>query len=152
MGLADLTSRDAALRAIAEYDKVGREAFLSHHGYAPARSYYLVHEGRMYDSKAIAGVAYGLQFPDQGPLSAADFSGGERRVQPVLLRRQRERLADGRLDPVAAHRLGSVERYIGCAQKIARAQTSTCSCATENRDRRPRARRPRKDCSNRAAL
>jgi hypothetical protein len=33
-------------------------------------------EGREYDTKAIAGVAYGNDHPDEGPLAASAFSGG----------------------------------------------------------------------------
>ncbi len=35
------------------------------------------------DSKAIAGVAFGKQFPEQGPLTADSFSGGETTVVPA---------------------------------------------------------------------
>jgi hypothetical protein len=74
------------LRAIAEYDELGAAAFLDKYGYGSARSYFLVHQGRRYDSKAIAGVAYGYEFPDRAPLRATEFSGGEAAVQPVLER------------------------------------------------------------------
>ena len=86
MALGDLTSRDAVLRAIAEYDLLGGDAFRSEHGFGPARSYFLVHDGRRYDSKAIAGVAHGYQHPELGALGAADFSGGDATVRPVLER------------------------------------------------------------------
>lgn len=38
MSLADLTSRDAVLAAIAEYDRLAQEAFLAKYGYKRARS------------------------------------------------------------------------------------------------------------------
>jgi hypothetical protein len=41
-------------------------------------------DGREYDSKAIAGVAHGYQFPSAGPLSPDEFSGGEATVVPEL--------------------------------------------------------------------
>jgi hypothetical protein len=41
-------------------------------------------DGQLYDSKAIAGAAVGYQFPADGPLSAADFSGGEATVAAAL--------------------------------------------------------------------
>jgi hypothetical protein len=44
----------------------------------------LLHEGRQYDSKAIAGAAVGFQYPDAGPLLAKDFSGGEATVKARL--------------------------------------------------------------------
>jgi len=40
--------------------------------------------GKLYDSKAIVGAAYGYAFPDDGPLRAEDFSGGEATVERVL--------------------------------------------------------------------
>ena len=47
--------------------------------------FFLVHEGRRYDSKAIVGVAFGYQFPDRGPLKSSQFSGGQRTVERVLV-------------------------------------------------------------------
>ena len=41
-----------------------------------ARAYFLYENGRYYDSKAIVGVAHGYEFPEEGPLHPADFSGG----------------------------------------------------------------------------
>ena len=84
VGLSDLSDKSAVLQAIAEYDELGREAFLERYGYRPARSYFVVHEGRRYDSKAIAGVAVGKQFPAYGPLASSDFSGGEATVKAEL--------------------------------------------------------------------
>ena len=80
MALNSLTERTAVLQAIAEYDRVGAQSFLAKYGFRPAREYFLLHEGRLYDSKAIAGAAHGYQFPSLGPLSASDFSGGEATV------------------------------------------------------------------------
>ena len=82
--LGDLTSRDAILQAIAEFDRIGRDQFLMKYGFKPARSYFLIYSGRTYDSKAIAGAAYGYQFPDRGPLASKDFSGGDATVRPRL--------------------------------------------------------------------
>jgi hypothetical protein len=42
------------------------------------------HGGRLYDSKAIAGVAFGYEHPERGPLSNDEFSGGEQTVQAKL--------------------------------------------------------------------
>jgi hypothetical protein len=82
--LRELTSRTAVLQAIAQCDRLGRDQFLARYGFGRARSYYLRHEGRNYDSKAIAGVAFGFQHPDRGPLEAGHFSGGEATVQRTL--------------------------------------------------------------------
>ncbi|MET8599969.1 HNH endonuclease [Streptomyces althioticus] len=62
-------SRDGVLKAIAEYDELGRDRFLSEYGYKPATGYLLVHEDRTYDSKAIAGVAHMF---DQGRALRSD--------------------------------------------------------------------------------
>ncbi|MFE5770898.1 HNH endonuclease [Streptomyces sp. NPDC056485] len=61
MAPSDIT-RAGILRAIAEHDEVGQEAFRATYGYRAAISYLLVHEGREYDSKAIAGVAHRHDF------------------------------------------------------------------------------------------
>jgi hypothetical protein len=58
--------------------------FLDQHGYGRARSYYLVQDGKTYDSKAIVGVAYGYQLPKHGLLTPEDFNGGEATVKRVL--------------------------------------------------------------------
>jgi hypothetical protein len=72
------------LTAIDEFDRLGRQPFLAKYGFGPARTYFLQHRGRLYDSKAIAGVAHGIEFPDQVPLTAAAFSGGETTVARKL--------------------------------------------------------------------
>jgi hypothetical protein len=79
MSLADLT-REAVLEAVGEFDRLGRQAFLERYGFGPARAYFLEHDGKLYDSKAIAGAAYGYARPDLEPLHPADFSGGEATV------------------------------------------------------------------------
>src|SRR5262249_21947826 len=84
MALSDLTSRDAVLAALAEYDRLGQDAFLAKYGFGRAREYELVHDGKRYDSKAIAGVAHGIEFPNLGPLRASEFSGGEATVKRKL--------------------------------------------------------------------
>ena len=68
-GLSDLSDKSAVLQAMTEYDELGRDAFLARYGYGPARSYFVVHDGRRYDSKAIAGVAHGKPFPTEGSLA-----------------------------------------------------------------------------------
>ena len=71
-----ILSRDAVERAIAEYDALGRDAFLNKHGFGRATAYALVVDGREYDPKAIAGVAYGFDHPDEGTLKNTEFNGG----------------------------------------------------------------------------
>lgn len=84
MSLSALTDRSAVLSAIAEYDELGREAFLARYGYSPSRAYFLEHDGKHYDSKAIVGVAVGKQLPTEGPLRADQFSGGDATVRAKL--------------------------------------------------------------------
>jgi len=84
MALSDLNDRNAVIAAIAEFDKLGRDKFLATYGFGEARSYYLKYAGRLYDSKAIAGVAYGIQYPDLGPLKASKFTGGNATVRRIL--------------------------------------------------------------------
>ncbi|MEU2617534.1 HNH endonuclease [Streptomyces sp. NPDC007157] len=77
-------TRDAVLKAIAEYDELGRARFLAKYRFSEARSYLLLHEGREYDSKAIAGVAHRW---DQGrALLPEEFSGGKEHAAAWLKR------------------------------------------------------------------
>lgn len=48
------------LDAAAEFDRLGRDAFLKSTGFGPARAYFLQHNGNLYDSKAIIGYAHGV--------------------------------------------------------------------------------------------
>ncbi|MBD3923291.1 hypothetical protein IEZ26_01550 [Nocardioides cavernae] len=82
MSLQDLTSTEAVLAAIEECDKLGRDAFLDRYGFGEARTYFLEYGGRRYDSKAIAGVAYGKQHAR--PLRSEEFSGGHDTVARKL--------------------------------------------------------------------
>lgn len=71
-----LLSRRAVLQAVDEYGR-DEPAFLERYGYGEADTYFLQHDGRTYASKAIVGVAYGYQYPEQGPLRHDQFSGGK---------------------------------------------------------------------------
>jgi MoxR-like ATPase len=84
VSLESLTSREAVLAALHEFDELGREAFLAKYGFGPARSYFLTHDENLYDSKAVVGAAVGFEHPERGPLRSSDFSGGEQTVQRKL--------------------------------------------------------------------
>jgi 5-methylcytosine-specific restriction protein B len=84
MALADLTDPTAVLKAIAESDALGQQGFLDKYGFKPSREYFLDHEGKLYDSKAIVGAAHGFQHPERGPLKPSEFSGGDQTVKPKL--------------------------------------------------------------------
>src|SRR3954447_5145162 len=86
VSLNDLSDPDAVRAAMAEFDRLGRKAFLEQYAIDKARGWLVVDErGREYDAKAIAGAAHGRQFPHRGPLAATDFHGGE--ATPRVLRR-----------------------------------------------------------------
>jgi 5-methylcytosine-specific restriction protein A len=72
----------AVLAALDEFDGLGRDAFLTKYGFGPAQSYFLVKDGKEYDSKAVVGAAHGHNHGR--PLTAADFSGGDATVRTLL--------------------------------------------------------------------
>ncbi|ORC19971.1 HNH endonuclease [Rhodococcus qingshengii] len=79
VGIAAITrelTRAGVLAAIAECDRVGRDAFLKMHGFSEAYDYFLLYGGQAYDSKAIAGIAYGDATGHE--VRSGDFSGGVR--------------------------------------------------------------------------
>jgi hypothetical protein len=78
--LSKITSPTAIRKAMVEYDRIGQDSFLEKYGFGKAYRFRLKYGENRYDSKAILGVAYGIQHPKEGPLTAADFSGGERTV------------------------------------------------------------------------
>ena len=84
--MATLRLHDPAfvVSAVREYDHLGREGFLRQYGYGRARRYYLLLNGKLYDSKAVCGVAFGMENPNLGPLASSEFSGGESTVARVL--------------------------------------------------------------------
>jgi hypothetical protein len=84
MSLSEITDARAVRKAVEEFDALGREAFLARYGFGEARQYFLVVDGKSYDSKAILGAAHGFQFPEEGPLRASDFSGGDATVKAKL--------------------------------------------------------------------
>jgi hypothetical protein len=84
MRIAQLTSRDAVEQALNEFDLIGQEAFLRKYGFGKSNRFFLVRNGRRYDSKAIVGAALGYQFPEHGAIDHSAFGGGEQTVQVVL--------------------------------------------------------------------
>jgi hypothetical protein len=76
MSMGQMRDRESVVRAVAMFDDMGRDAFLDQFGFGPSRRYLLVYQGRRYDSKAIVGVAHGLEFPGLGPLHWSEFNGG----------------------------------------------------------------------------
>lgn len=81
--LSQLSDPKAVEAAIAECLELGRDEFLRKYGFRRARSYFLVSNNHLLDSKAILGVAFRYQFGM--PLGPADFSGGERSTVRILV-------------------------------------------------------------------
>ncbi len=75
MGIKDVARQDV-LKAIAEFDDIGRDAFLDRYGMGEAKTYVIRYEGGEYDSKAIMAAGHG-HHPGFAPLEAREFSGGE---------------------------------------------------------------------------
>ena len=87
MGLErELSDRQAVLAAFAEFDRLGRIAFLQKYGFGRAGRFRVIHDGRQYDAKAIIGAARGVQFPERGPLSTGDFPSNAPAVKGTLER------------------------------------------------------------------
>jgi Domain of unknown function (DUF3883) len=80
----NLTQPQSVLQAVAEFNELGRDAFLAKYGFGKAREYFLLLNSKRYDAKAIAGVAHGYEDPKSGPLPSSDFSGGEQTVRRIL--------------------------------------------------------------------
>jgi hypothetical protein len=80
----ELSDPRAVVKAIREFDTLGRGSFLLKYGFKRAKSYFLEFDKKLYDSKAIVGAAFEYQFPQKGPLRPENFSGGKRTVAPKL--------------------------------------------------------------------
>jgi hypothetical protein len=70
-------------KAIVEFEQLGRDQFLYKYGYGKSTRYMLKHDEQLYDSKAILGVAHGIQFPDEGPLEASHLHGGPQTISKL---------------------------------------------------------------------
>jgi 5-methylcytosine-specific restriction protein A len=81
MTFADVTE-SAILAAVADFEQRGRDEFLRVHGFGPAKAYFLRYHGRLYDSKAILGVAHGIS--GDRPWRSDDFTGGDKTVADRL--------------------------------------------------------------------
>jgi len=81
----ELRSRNAVFAAMRECDILKRKAFLQKYGFQASRKYVVLHEGKEYDSKPLLAAAYGIRFPERGPLSN-DFGGGKEAAGRYLIR------------------------------------------------------------------
>jgi hypothetical protein len=78
----DRVTRAHVVRAMEDYDRLGPERFFAEHGFAPATTYELASEGRLYPPKAILGTAY--EFATGARLASGDFEGGKSGAVEVL--------------------------------------------------------------------
>ena len=86
MAFTDLSDPAAVIAAMRECDAIGRTAFLKKYGFGKSKDYMVFDSetGTLYDSKALAGVAHGHQFPVEGVLKPSQFSGGEATVESKM--------------------------------------------------------------------
>src|SRR5690606_29966583 len=66
MGIKDIRDAASIREAMGEFDRVGRTYFLEKYGFRKSREFMVRDQatGRLYDSKAIVGAAYGYAFPE----------------------------------------------------------------------------------------
>jgi len=69
-------TREDVLKAIAEFDELGQDAFLQKYSMGKATGYLLHHGDNVYDSKAILAAAHGFH-PGLSPPKSDEFYGGE---------------------------------------------------------------------------
>lgn len=74
---------EAVDATLAEFDAIGRQAFLAKYNFGEAKGLYLVRDGKRYDSKAIVGAAVGRLF-GRTALQGPDFTGGVASVVRAL--------------------------------------------------------------------
>lgn len=81
-----LASPVAVQMAMDEFAELGRRAFLKRYAFEKSLKYMVINPrtGELCDSKAIAGVAFGKQFPELGPLTGTDFVGAESTVELLM--------------------------------------------------------------------
>ena len=72
MGLFDAVGAADVLSAIGEFDRLGGKEFLTRYGFGSDHDYVLWHDGRIYDTTAILGVA--RQFASGSPATQDQFS------------------------------------------------------------------------------
>jgi hypothetical protein len=56
-------SEQSVRKAIQEYDRIKQNAFLDKYHFGKSRNYFLIVDGKEYDSKAILAAAYGYEYP-----------------------------------------------------------------------------------------
>ena len=84
MAMYSDVTRESVMAAVRECDSKGRDRFLADYGYGRSRSYFLIADGREYDSKAILLAACRYEHRGIKPLPHDAFRGGKATVVPFL--------------------------------------------------------------------
>jgi 5-methylcytosine-specific restriction protein A len=84
--LSELTDRSAVDSAVAEFQRIGRNAFLEKYGFAESRAYFANIDDELIDSKPLVAAIWAHQYPERPPLAAEDFSGGPANTGRALKR------------------------------------------------------------------
>jgi hypothetical protein len=99
VSLEQLTSADAVRAAVAEFDDMGRNAFLERYGFGPSRSYFLKVGDRLYDLQGDRRRSAWTPESRARPLHADQFSGGIVTVAAKLGSLGFEVVTEGQSDP-----------------------------------------------------
>lgn len=73
MSVGDIRREDV-LKALEEYNQLGKEGFLAKYAFGPATKHHLVHDGKSYPARAILKVAH--KFVKGTPIPTSVLSGG----------------------------------------------------------------------------
>lgn len=76
-----IRTAEPVLQAMAECNRLGREAFLQRYDCAPSTKYVVHYQTHHYDLKALAAATWTYAFPQEKPLTGHEFSGGEALVK-----------------------------------------------------------------------
>lgn len=80
----EIKDPNSVISALKEYDVLGKTSFLSKYKFKESTSYFLYFNNKLYDSKAIVGVAYKYEYPTEEYLHSEEFSGGKSTVVKLL--------------------------------------------------------------------
>jgi len=58
MSIRDIKDPAAVKQALEEFDRLGRGEFLRKYGFGESNDWFIFHDGRMYDAKAVLGAAH----------------------------------------------------------------------------------------------
>jgi hypothetical protein len=112
MGQEQQISRESVELAMGEFRRLGRTEFPKKYGFGKAREYFIhvTASDEWFDSKAIAGAAYGFQFPDQACSSSLALWRSFRWSHPSTGYASRQPLNNGTLSPPRSKARGSTLR------------------------------------------